>query len=73
MAIISYRALDVISRDLDDIIIIKNIRCNEILTLEDVSADIWRFLSEKVSTDFMDIVLYISDNVLHNRRLPRRC
>lgn len=61
MAIISYRALDVISRDLDDIIIIKNIRCNEILTLEDVSADIWRFLSEKVSTDFMDIVLYISD------------
>ena len=61
MAIVSYRTLDVISRDLDDVIVIKNIRCNEILTLEDVSADIWRFISDKVSTDFMDIVLYISN------------
>jgi len=61
MSSISYNALDVISRDLDDVIVIKNIRCNEILTLEDVSADIWRFLLNKVRVDFMEIVSHISE------------
>lgn len=61
MAKISYRALDVIFRDLEDIVIIKNIRCNEILILEDVSADIWRFLANNVNVEFTEIVSYISE------------
>lgn len=61
MALISYNALDVIFRDLDDVIIVKNVRCNEIMTLENVSADIWRFLSEKGSAEFIDIAANISE------------
>ena len=61
MALISYNSLDVIFRDLDDVIIIKNVRCNEIMTLENVSADIWRFLSSKGRVEFIEIVANISE------------
>ena len=61
MALISYNALDVIFRDLDDVIILKNVRCNEIMTLENVSADIWRFISSEGRAEFYDIVANISE------------
>lgn len=62
MDIISYKKSDVIYRDLEDVLIIKNIRCNEMLTLEDVSADIWRFLSDNNNVEIMEIVTAISDD-----------
>ena len=62
MDIISYKKTDVIYRDLEDIIVIKNIRCNEMLTLEDVSADIWRFLVNNNSVKLSEIVSYISED-----------
>ena len=61
MRLITFKKLDIIFRDLDDVIIIKNIRLNEILTLENVSADIWRYIASKPNVEFIDLATHISN------------
>ena len=60
MPLISYDPLDVIYRNLDDTIIIKNIRCNEMMTLKNVSADIWLYLAHHKCIELNDVISYIT-------------
>lgn len=49
----------IIFRDLDDVIVIKNLQMQRMYILEDVAADIWRFAIENQTFEPNDIIDYI--------------